>query len=155
MCINTLYWCFSFGLISLCIIGRAGYLFIYFCFLLIYFNWRLMTLQYCSGFCHTLTWIRHGGTCVPHPEAPPTFLPSHPSGSSQCTGLERPVSCIEPGLAICFTYGNAHVSLLFSQIIPLFPSPTESKSLSLYPCLFCCLTYRVVATIFLNSTYVH
>ena len=23
----------------------------------IYFNWRLSTLQYCSGFCHTLTWI--------------------------------------------------------------------------------------------------
>ena len=22
---------------------------------LIYFNWRLITLQYCSGFCHTLT----------------------------------------------------------------------------------------------------
>ena len=25
----------------------------------IYFNWRLITLQYCSGFCHTLTWISH------------------------------------------------------------------------------------------------
>ena len=24
-------------------------------FLFIYFNWRLITLQYCSGFCHTLT----------------------------------------------------------------------------------------------------
>ena len=34
----------------------------------IYFNWRLITLQYCSGFCHTLTWISHGFTCVPHPE---------------------------------------------------------------------------------------
>jgi len=22
---------------------------------LIYFNWRLVTLQYCGGFCHTLT----------------------------------------------------------------------------------------------------
>ena len=26
-----------------------------FCFKFIYFNWRLITLQYCSGFCHTLT----------------------------------------------------------------------------------------------------
>ena len=26
-------------------------------------------------FCHTLTWIRHGCTCVPHPEPPPTSLP--------------------------------------------------------------------------------
>ena len=30
----------------------------------------LITLQYCSGFCHTLTWISHGCTCVPHPESP-------------------------------------------------------------------------------------
>ena len=27
-------------------------------------------------FCHTLTWIRHGCTCVPHPE-PPSHLPLH------------------------------------------------------------------------------
>ena len=42
---------------------------------------------------------------------------------------EHPVSCIEPGLAICFTYDNTHVSVLFSQIIPPSPSPTESKRL--------------------------
>ena len=42
---------------------------------------------------------------------------------------KHPVSCIEPGLAICFTYSNIHVSMLFSQIIPPSPSPTESKSL--------------------------
>jgi len=34
----------------------------------IYFNWRLITLQYCGGFCHTFTWIIHGCTCVPYPE---------------------------------------------------------------------------------------
>ena len=62
-----------------------------------------------------------------NPLLPP--FPSHPSGLSQCTGLERPVSCIEPGLVIYFTYGNIHVSMLFSQIIPPSPSPTESKSL--------------------------
>ena len=59
---------------------------------------------------------------------PPPF-PSHPSGSSQCTSPEHPVSCVEPGLAICFTYDNIHVSMLFSQIIPPLPSPTESKRL--------------------------
>ena len=41
------------------------------------FNWRLITLQYCGGFCHTLTWISHGCTCVPHPELP-FHLPPHP-----------------------------------------------------------------------------
>ena len=90
------------------------------------FSWRLITLQYCSGFCHTFTWISHGWTCAPHPE-PPSHL--HPSGSSQCTSPEHPVSCIEPGLVTCFTYANIHVSMLFSQITPPLPSPTESKRL--------------------------
>ena len=40
-----------------------------------FFNWRLITLLYCGGFCHTLTWISHGCTCVLHPEPPLTFLP--------------------------------------------------------------------------------
>ena len=81
-------------------------------------------------FCHTLTWIHHGCTCVPHPELhlPPPSL-SHPSGSSQCTSPEHPVSCIEPGLAIRFTYDNIHASMPFSQTIPPSPSPTESKRL--------------------------
>ena len=30
------------------------------------------------------------------------------------------------GLVIYFTYGKIHVSMLFSQIIPSLPSPTES-----------------------------
>ena len=37
----------------------------------------LITLQYCSGFCHTLTWISHGFTCIPHPD-PPSHLPLYP-----------------------------------------------------------------------------
>ena len=62
--------------------------------------------------------------------------PSHPSGSSKCTGPEHPVSCIKPGLMICFTYGNIHVSMLFSQIIPLSPFPPQSpKVCSLHLCL--------------------
>ena len=44
-------------------------------FIFIYFNWRLITLQYCDDFCHTLTWIHHGCTCVPILYCPPTSLP--------------------------------------------------------------------------------
>ena len=128
------------------------FFFFWFCF-----NWRLITLQYCSGFCHTLTGISHGCTCVPHAEPPlPPPSPSHASGSSQYTSPECLVSYIKPGLAIYFTYGNIHVSMLLSQIIPPLPSPTESNSLldtETFLCLFCCLPYRVIITIFLNSIY--
>ena len=34
-------------------------------FFIFFISWRLITLQYCSGFCHTLKWISHGFTCVP------------------------------------------------------------------------------------------
>ena len=68
-------------------------------------------------------------TCSPSwtPIPPPSLY--HPSGSSQCTSLKHPVSCIEPGLAIHFIYDIIHVSVPFSQIIPPFPSPTESNRL--------------------------
>ena len=81
-------------------------------------------------FCHTSIWIHHGCTHVPHPERPlPPLSPYHHSGSSQCTSAKHPVSCIEPGLVIRFTYDIIHVSMPFSQITPPSPSPTESKRL--------------------------
>ena len=110
-------------------------------FSFIFISWRLITLQYCSDFCHTLTWISHGFTCVPHPN-PPSHLPPHP------IPLGLPSA---PALSTCLMYPtwagdlfhtyNIHVSMLFSQIIPPLPSPTESKSLFftsvslLLPCL--------------------
>ena len=74
---------------------------------------------------------------TPHP--PPS--PSHPSGSSECTSLEHPVSCIKPRLAIHFTYDILHVSMPFSLIIPPSPSPTESKRLfnTSVPLLLSCI----------------
>ena len=48
-------------------------LFFFFFFSFIFISWRLITLQYYSGFCHTLTWISHGLTCIPHPN-PPSHL---------------------------------------------------------------------------------
>ena len=49
----------------------------FFFFFNFFISWRLITLQYCSGFCHTMKWISHGFTCVPHPH-PPSHLPLHP-----------------------------------------------------------------------------
>ena len=61
---------------------------------------------------------------------PPPFL-SHPSGLSQWTDFEHPVSRIELGLVIYFTYGNIHVSVLFSEVIPPSPSPRVQKCIKI------------------------
>ena len=113
---------------KLLIVPSSTYYFMPPC-LFLNFNWRLITLQYCGGlpYIHmNQPWVY---MCSPfRPSILPPF-PSHLSGSSQCTSPEHPASCIEPGLAICFTYVNIHVLILFSQIIPPSPSPTESNSL--------------------------
>ena len=51
----------------------------------------------------------------------------------------RNIPAIQPGLVICFTLDNIHVSMLFSQNIPSSPSPTESKS------LFCTQHCKVIS----------
>ena len=92
-------------------------------------------------------------TCSPSWTPLPPPSPYHPSGSSQCTSPKLPVSCIEPGLAIHFLYNIIHVLMPFSQIIPHLPLPQSPKDCSIHLCLFCCLAYRIVITIFLNSIY--
>ena len=75
------------GFFTTCHLGSPKLFF----FPFIFISWRLITLQYCSGFCHTLTWISHRFTCVSHPD-PPSHLPPHPiplgfpsaSGPSTC-----------------------------------------------------------------------
>ena len=114
-------------------------------FSFIFINWRVITLQYCSGFCHTLTWISHGITCIPHPD-PPSHLPLYPISLGLPVQQARAlVSCIQPGLVICFTLDNIHVLMLFSRNIPPSPSPTESQSLfctSVSLFLFCIQAYH-------------
>ena len=67
----------------------------FFSFFFFLISWRLITLQYCSGFCHTLTWISHGFTCISHPD-PPFHLPLYPvplglpSAPAQSTCLMHP-----------------------------------------------------------------
>ena len=114
---------------------------------------KLITLQYCIGFAIHQHESATGIHVFPILKRPPSSLPYHPSGSFQCTNPKHPISCIEPGLAIFFIYDIIHVSMPFSQIIPPLPSPTGSKNCSVHLCLFCCLAYRVIITIFLNSIY--
>ena len=65
---------------------------------------------------------------------PPPPSPSHPSGSSQCTSSEHPLSCIEPGLAICFTYDGIHFNAIPSSHPTLAFSHRVQKSV-LYICV--------------------
>ena len=64
----------------LCTWNHIAWSFLGSAFFFFLISWRLITLQYCSGFCHTLTWISLGYTCIPHPD-PPTHLPLHPGVS--------------------------------------------------------------------------
>ena len=49
------------------------------------------------------------------------------------------VSCIQPGLVICFTLDSILVSMPFSQNIPPSPSPTEFQSV-----LYICVSFSVL-----------
>ena len=119
----------------------------------IYFNWRLITLQYCGGFCHTLTWISHWCTHVPHPE-PPSHFPPHPipqirpsapalSTMSHASNLDWwSTSHMVVYMFQCYSLKSSHPCLL------------QQRRCSLHLCFFYCLTYRVMITIFLNSIYI-
>ena len=76
----------------------------------IYFNWRIVTWQYCDGLCHTSTWIGHRHTCVPHSWRPlPPPSPPHPSRLLQSTGFGFPASYIKLPLDIYITYSNVYL----------------------------------------------
>ena len=51
-------WCLNLGLSNLQNYERE----IFFLISFLNFNWRLITLWYCGGFCHIVTWISHGCT---------------------------------------------------------------------------------------------
>ena len=120
-----------------------------------FFNWRLITLHYCNGFCHILIWISHGFTCVPSHE-PPSPLPPHPiplghpstpalSILSHASNLDWwSVSYMIIYMFQCYSLRSSHLRLL----------PQHPKHCSIHLCLFCCLTYRIIISIFLNSIYV-
>ena len=105
--------------------------FIYILFFKIYFNWRLITLQYCGGFCHTFTWISHGCTCDPRPE-PPSHLPPHPipqghpsapalSTLSHASNLDwQSVSHMIMYMFQCYSLKSSHSRLICYYFFPFF-----------------------------------
>ena len=119
-------------------------------------NWRLITLQYCGGFCHILTSISHGCTCVP-PSQNPSPLPPHPI----------PLGCPSAlALSALFRTLNLDWSSISHMVVYMFQCyslksyyphllPQSPKDCSIHLHLFCCLAYRVIVTMFLNSIYMH
>ena len=76
---------------------------------LIYFNWRLITLQYCGDFCYTSTWLSHGCTCVP-----PSWNLPHISAHPIPLGCPR-----APALSALLHASNLHWSSIYSLVFTL------------------------------------
>ena len=124
-----------------------------FIYLFIYISWKLITLKYCNGSCHSLIRISYGFTCVPHPE-PPSHLPPHPipQGHPSAPALNtlshasildwRSVSQLIIYMFQCYSLRSSHPRLL----------PQSPKICSRH-LIFFCVAYRVIVTIFLNSIY--
>ena len=125
------------------------FLFPLFLFIILFFNFTIL-----YWFCHISKWIHHRYTCVRHPE-PSSVLPPH------TIPLGRP-SAPAPTIQCCAS--NLDWQLVPYMILYMFqchspksshplPLPQSPKDYSIHQCLFCCLVYRVIVTIFLNSIY--
>ena len=124
---------------------------------LLYFNWRIITFQYCDGFCHISTGMCHGCACVPWSWMTPSQNPPQPV----------PLRCPRaPALGVLLYASNLHCSSTLHTAIYMFQCyflilshpcllPQSPKVCYLHLCLFCCLAYRVISTIFLNSICMH
>ena len=134
---------------------------IIFIFSRFYFFWMLSFIYFfyftiLYWFCHTSTWIHHGYTCVPHPEPSSLLLPrTIPLGR-----LSAPAPSIQ------YHASNLDWRFISHMILYMFqchspksshprPLPQSPKDCSIHLCLFCCIAYRVIVTIFLNSIYMH
>ena len=126
----------------------------FFSFFLLFYLLFYLTILY--WFCHTLTSIPLGCTWVPNPEPPSHFPPhiislGHPSAPAP--SILYPVSNLDwRFISYMILYVFQCHSPKSSHPLPL-PLPQSPKDCSIHLCLFCCLAYRVIITIFLNSIY--
>ena len=127
------------------------FLFIYFKIFLIYF-----TLQYCIGF--AIHWHEYTTGVHEFPNIePPSHLPPHTISLGH-PRVPAP-SILYPASNIDWWFVSYMLVYMFqchspksSHPLPL-PLPLSPEVCSTYLCLFCCLAYRVIIAIFLNSIY--
>ena len=120
----------------------------------IYFNWRLITLQYCIGFAIHQHESTMGVHVFPILNPPPFSLPVP---SLWVIPVHQPqVSCILhqtwTGDSFLIWYYTRFNAILPNH--PPLPLPQSPKDCSIHQCLFCCLSYKVIVTIFLNPIYI-
>ena len=119
-------------------------------FLIFIFTLFYFTILY--WFCYTLTWIHHGCTCVPKNE-PPSHLPPH-NISLGHPHAPAP-SMLYPAPDIDWRFDSYMIVYMFQchspELSHPLPLPLSPKVHSTH--LFCCLAYRVIIAIFLNSIY--
>ena len=118
----------------------------------IYFNWRLITLQYCIGFAihwHESAMGVHVFPILNSSHLPPLPIPQdHPSAPAPST--------LSHALNLDWRFISHMIMYMFQchSPKPSHPCPLpQSPNDCLHLCLFCCLAYRVIITIFLNSIY--
>ena len=107
-------------------------------------------------FCQISKLIHHRYTCVPHPE-PFSLLPPHtiPLGhpSALAPSIQYHASKLDwPLVTYMVLYVFQCHSPKSSHPLPLPQSP---KDCCIHYCLFSCLVYMVIVTIFLNYIYMH
>ena len=123
----------------------------------IYFNWRLITLQYCIGFVINQHESATGEHMFPILNLPPSLFPPH------TIPLGHPSA---PGPIILYHASNLDWCIISHMILYMFqchspksshpcPLPQSPKDSSIHLCFFCWLAYRVIVTIVLNSIYMH
>ena len=125
-----------------------------FCFLykFTYFHWRLITLQYCIGFAMHQQESATGIHVFPILKPPPSSLPVR---SLWVVPVHQPE--VHSIMHRTWTGDLFHTLYMFQCHSPKsshpLPLPQSPKDCSIHLCLFCCLAYRVIVTIFLNSIY--
>ena len=113
--------------------GSLFYYIFIFCFTVLYW------------FCHTLTLIHHGCTCLPNPEPPSHHPPhiislGHPSAPAP--------SILYPVLNLDWRFVSYMIVYMFQCHSPKsshrLPLPQNQKVSSMHLCLFCYFAYRVI-----------
>ena len=117
------------------------------------FNWRIIALQYCVGFCRILTWISHRYTHVlsllnlpPTLHHIPHFCYRAPSLSSPChTANSHQLSIL---CMVMYIFQCSPLDLYHRLLPPLCP-----QVCSLCVHLHSCLGRRFISITFLDSIY--